>query len=125
MQHRTAPPTFSREEERLCRHDGWPSECTGDWKLDSLERGIVLDRVGSIAARYLPDVFAFVHVDRGDAIVGRLHQRQSLHTRHRATAPAHVAHVGVYAVALECEVRGVRERSHVKDSSFGIERTVL
>src|SRR6185436_10981004 len=54
--------------------------------VQALERGIVLDRIGRVAVRDLPYQFTLVEIDRADAAVRRLDQRQALDRHAAATA---------------------------------------
>ena len=47
--------------------------------VEALERRMVLDVVGRVAVRDLPGERALVQIERGDASVRRLDERQPLH----------------------------------------------
>ena len=53
-----------------------------DWPVrgmvSALQRRMIADAVGRLAVRDLPDDLAAIEVDRGDAAVRRLQERQAL-----------------------------------------------
>ena len=61
------------------------------WQVQALERRVIADVVRRGAERHLPAEVAVVHVDRGDAAVGRLDERQALHGERRRDGIAGLA----------------------------------
>ena len=94
--------------------------------VDALERRMVLDRVGRLAVRDLPDDLALVQIDRGDASPWRFDERQSLHGQPAAAvvaaADADVVHVRALGIVHHRQHAQQRVRVDVEDAGVGIER---
>src|SRR2546430_3261262 len=92
-QHRAALAVGRREEaafagddERLRHQYADAPLSAGAWNREPLERRMILDVVRRLAVRDLPRERPLVHVERGDASVRRLDDRQPLHVRSAAAA---------------------------------------
>ena len=80
VRRRRREPGLARDHQRFRGQRADATErLTGSRNRDALERRIVLDVVRRLAVRHLPGDLAFIEIDRGDAAVRRLDDRQTLH----------------------------------------------
>src|SRR6266851_1954750 len=69
---------LARDDQRPGDHRPDDASLARAGNVEALERRVVPDVVGRIAVRNLPDDLALVQIDRADAPVRRLHDRQAL-----------------------------------------------
>jgi len=88
-QHRSAPPRHRRRERISGDHERFRHEradgarLTGPRNRQPFQRRMIADAVGRFSVRHLPDELAAIEIDRRDASVRRLQQRQTLRRRVR------------------------------------------
>ena len=71
------------DHQRLRDQRADRARLTGARNRQSFQRRMIADAVGRLAVRDLPDDLAAIEIDRGDAAVRRLQERQPLRRRVR------------------------------------------